>query len=61
MLKPDYPTVLFFREEGFYPVHLLDPAECGRSIEQQVQNHVELNPGTIKVEDLEVNILFQLQ
>lgn len=51
-------VVLFFREEGFYPVELLDPEECGVSVQQQVRDHVALNPGTLRVETVFGNVLY---
>lgn len=42
---------IFFRAEGFYPVECRDDAE--------VLKHVELNPGTIKVEDTNGRIVWQ--
>jgi len=44
-------TVIFFREEGWYPVEL-KPGE-------KVETHVALNPGTRRVEDVRGNILWQ--
>lgn len=47
-------TVIFFREEGFYPIAL-----SGRSpIEQEVAAHANLNPGTLWVEDLDGRVLW---
>lgn len=44
-------TVIFFRKEGWYPV-TLQPGE-------EVARHVALNPGTLRVEDVQGNILWQ--
>lgn len=43
---------LFFREGMFYPVEI--PRD-------QVLANVELNPGTLKVEDIEGNVVWSLQ
>lgn len=43
--------VIFFRDEGWYPVEL-DSADIAK--------HVELNPGTIRIEDLKGNVLWSL-
>jgi hypothetical protein len=43
---------LFFREGHFYPVEI--PRD-------QVLANVELNPGTLKVEDLKGNVIWRLQ
>lgn len=43
---------LFFREGHFYPVEI--PRD-------QVLANVELNPGTLKVEDIEGNIVWRPQ
>ncbi len=43
---------LFFREGMFYPVEI--PRD-------QVQANVELNPGTLKVEDIKGNVIWRLQ
>jgi hypothetical protein len=45
-------TFLFFREGFFYPVEI--PPE-------QLLANIELNPGTLKVEDLSGKIVWQLQ
>jgi hypothetical protein len=42
--------VIFFRKEGFYPVHL--SPEC------KIEDHVKLNPGTTRVEDINGNVLW---
>ena len=45
-------VVLFFRKEGFYPVTL--SARC------KIEDHVRLNPGTLKVVDAETReVLWQ--
>jgi len=44
-------TVIFFRDEGFYPVYI----HPGETIEQ----HANLNPGTRRVEDAFGNVLWR--
>ena len=34
-------TVLFFRNEGFYPIDFLPPKKCGKSLEQQAEDAKE--------------------
>lgn len=48
----DLETFLFFREGHFYPVDI--PRD-------QVLANVELNPGTLKVEDIQGNIVWRPQ
>lgn len=43
---------IFFRKEGFYPI------ECRDDADARVQ--AEMNPGTLKVEDIDGNIVWQL-
>lgn len=43
-------TYIFFRAEGWYPV------KCTNDVD--VLRHVELNPGTIKVEDMDGRIVW---
>lgn len=43
-------TVIFFREDMFYPI-------AGRAGEDWAE-HARLNPGTIRIEDLEGNIIW---
>ncbi len=45
-------TAFFYRKDGFYPVELLDPMEWGTSLEAHAAEHAELNPGTVKLEDM---------
>lgn len=54
-------TVIFFRDDMFYPIELMEPADCGKSLEQQAADNAELNPGTTRVEDVEGNILWRVQ
>lgn len=53
------PIAIFFREDGFYPVEFMDPAKCGKSMPEQAGEHAELNPGTLRIEDVEGNVLWQ--
>lgn len=50
--KPDLETFIFFREGMFYPVEI--PPD-------QLIANVELNPGTLKVEDVKGNIVWRPQ
>lgn len=50
--KKQTEVFLFFREGHFYPVEI--PRD-------QVLANVELNPGTLKVEDIKGNIVWRLQ
>jgi len=45
-------TYLFFREDGFYPIELKDD-------EDAIKNAIH-NKGTLRVEDLKGNIIWQL-
>ncbi|MDR6789541.1 hypothetical protein J2Y58_002914 [Sphingomonas sp. BE138] len=51
---PTGETVIFFREEGFYPIQLsgLKPTAV------EAAEHAELNPGTLRVEDLQGAVLW---
>lgn len=53
--------VVFIRDTHFYPVELMEPTECGKTLEQQAADHAELNPGTVRVEDMLGNILWRRQ
>lgn len=48
---PTGETVIFFREDAFYPVQLSGL----KSTAEEVPEHVALNPGTVCVEDLSGN------
>jgi hypothetical protein len=55
--------VIFFREGGWYPIQL-QPVETlppGVDRAADIAHHAELNPGTLRVEDLEGNILWRPQ
>ena len=54
-------TVVFFRETGFYQIEFLPPAEFGRTMAQQAADHAELNPGTIKIQDMAGTVLWRPQ
>jgi len=47
-------TVIFFREGMFYPVHLSGIKPTA----EEAADHAELNPGTLRIEDLKGNILW---
>ena len=57
MEKKNMAVMVFFREEGFYPVDAMP----GAPLEKQAEDPALLNPGTLKVEDLEGNVLWRLQ
>lgn len=46
MSKPNGETVIFFREEGFYPVQFMGH----KPAQQEAADHAALNPGTIRIE-----------
>ncbi len=47
-------TVIFFREDGFYPIQLSGLKPSGI----EAAEHAELNPGTLRVEDLQGAVLW---
>lgn len=47
-------TVIFFREEGFYPVQLSGAVPTA----VEVLDHAALNPGTLRIEDMNGNVLW---
>ena len=49
--QPDLKPYIFFRKEGWYPVGCKGDAE--------VIAHVELNPGTIRVEDVNGRVVWK--
>jgi hypothetical protein len=54
-LKPDKrPPYIFFRKEGWYPVE-------GIKDDAEVIRHVELNPGTLRVEDINGRVVWRPQ
>ncbi len=54
--------VIFFREtdgeEFFYPIELSEDGYEGKTTKQMVEDNATLNPGTIRVEDIEGRILW---
>lgn len=50
--------VTFLRKEGFYPVELMEPKDCGKSLAEQAAEHAALNPGTICVRDAAGQVLW---
>lgn len=53
-------VVIFHRDDHFYPIELLRPDECGKSLQDQACDHVKLNPGTTKVETIGGSILWPI-
>lgn len=51
------PVLIFIRAEGFYPIEALPD----RDLAQQAVDHAELNPGTLRVEDVDGNVLWRVQ
>lgn len=51
--KADSFTVIFFRKNGWYPVTLKKGEDFTK--------HIDLNPGTERVEDIAGNVLWRLQ
>ena len=47
-------TVIFFRDEGFYPVTLSGT----KSADDEVPDHVALNPGTVRVEAMNGRVIW---
>lgn len=52
---------IFFREGIFYPLELLDPRKCGKTLEQQAADNAACNPGTLRVEDINGKVLWRPQ
>lgn len=52
---PTRPTV-FFRQEGFYVVNTYEDEGF-----EQLAEHARLNPGTLRIEDLNGNVLWRPQ
>ena len=53
---------LFFRDDFFYPVQLMEPEDCGKTLEEQAADHAELNPGTKRVQTKKApRILWELE
>lgn len=56
MMEPRGETVLFFRREGFfYPVTLMGT----KPVRDEVEDHVRLNPETVKVTRPDGDVLWQ--
>lgn len=49
--------MIFFRANGFYFVEPLPYLD----LKQQAQDHAIINPGTLRIEDTNGNILWSLQ
>jgi hypothetical protein len=49
--------MIFFRLEGFYPIQGIR----GIPLAQQAAENAELNPGTLRVEDMHGNVLWRSQ
>ena len=45
--------VVFFRKGGWYPINVRE--------DEDLSKHVELNPGTIRIEDIYGNVLWRAQ
>lgn len=56
--EPEYIEVIFFRENCFYWVNLLNPVICGKSLNEQAKDNAALNLGTIRVETLSGDVLW---
>ncbi len=56
-------TLVFFRKDGdeevFYPVGI--PDIPGKTIEEIASDSAEINPGTVRVEDVNGRVLWRLQ
>lgn len=50
-------TLIFFREDGFYPIQGMK----GIPLAKQAEDHAVLNPGTLRIEDFDGNVLWRLQ
>lgn len=53
MKRPKMKTVLFFREGMFYPIDVRE--------DEDLAKHAELNPGTLRIEDIRGKVLWQPQ
>ena len=56
-------TLVFFREDMFYPIDIppMPDDQPNKTIEEIALDNAELNPGTIRVEDIHGNVLWRLQ
>lgn len=50
-------TLIFFRADGWYPIQGL----IGKPLSEQAEDNAVLNPGTLRVEDIDGNVLWRLQ
>lgn len=55
-IDPD-AVMIFFRDGGFYQVL----GVAGIPLRQQAREHATINPGTIRVEDAEGEVLWPMQ
>lgn len=51
--------MLFIRATEFYPVVAMSPSECGKTVAEQAAHHAEINPGTVRVEDMDGTVLWR--
>ncbi len=49
--------LVFFRKEGFYFINAI----AGLDLKTQAKDNAELNPGTIRVEDVAGNVLWRAE
>lgn len=50
-------VAIFFREEGFYPIRF----SGAKPPREEAADHAALNPGTLRIEDRDGNILWQAE
>jgi len=58
-MQRDHLTIWRRGDGYFYPVEMMPPEECGKTIEAQVLEHVEMNPGTTGVDDMDGNPIWR--
>jgi hypothetical protein len=58
-MPQDHPVkaAIFFREEGFYPVQFSGT----KPMRDEAADHAALNLGTVRIEDMEGNVLWPMQ
>ena len=56
-MKKKRPTLVFFRNEGFYPID----GVFAVGLAKQARDNAELNPGTVRVEDGDGNVLWDCE
>ena len=49
------PIMIFFRAEGFYPIQ----GVVGVPLAKQASDHAALNPGTLRIEDINGGVLWE--